>query len=128
MPINWQVSGHLWQQQWFFLVLSVVVVGRFSDKARIVEESARLGAVVASVARRHDVHPNLLHLWRRQAKRAAGADASFLPITVMAQQPSPPIAGLIDIELAGRVRVRVDAAVDEAALSRVLRVLRAMDR
>lgn len=94
-----------------------------SDKARIVEESARPGAVVASVARQHDVHPNLLHLWRRQARRAAGADAGFLPVAVLARQPSPPMAGSIEIELAGRVRVRVDAAVDEAALGRVLRAL-----
>jgi hypothetical protein len=31
--------------------------------------------------------------------------------------------GSIEIELGGSVRVRVDAAVDEAALGRVLRVL-----
>ena len=94
-----------------------------SEKARIVEESVRPGAVVASVARQHDVHPNLLHLWRRQAKQAAGADAAFLPVTVMVKQPSPAMAGSIEIELAGGVRVRVDAAVDGSALGRVLRAL-----
>lgn len=40
-----------------------------SEKASIVEESLRPGAVVTAVARRHDVHPNLLQHWRRQAKR-----------------------------------------------------------
>lgn len=40
-----------------------------SEKARIVEESLRQGAVVTAAARRHEVHPNLLHHWRRQTKR-----------------------------------------------------------
>jgi transposase len=32
------------------------------EKLRIVEASVGGGASVAEVARRHDVHPNLLHL------------------------------------------------------------------
>jgi len=39
-----------------------------AEKLRIVEESLAPAASVAEVARRHDVHPNLLHLWRRQAR------------------------------------------------------------
>jgi transposase len=39
-----------------------------AEKLRIVEESLASGASVAEVARRHDVHPNLVHLWRRQAR------------------------------------------------------------
>jgi len=95
-----------------------------SEKARIVEESLRPGAVVAAVARRHDVHPNLLHHWRRQAKRAAdgGGGLQFLPVAVTPSMPAK-TEGSIEIELAGSVRVRVDAAVDEAALGRVLRAL-----
>ena len=38
-----------------------------AEKARIVEESLVSGASVAEVARRHDVHRNLLDAWRRQA-------------------------------------------------------------
>jgi transposase-like protein len=75
------------------------------------------------VARRHDVHPNLLHHWRRQAKRAleGGQGLKFLPVTMTASV-RPKVEGSIEIELAG-ARVRVDAAVDEAALGRVLRAL-----
>ncbi len=97
-----------------------------SDKACIVEESLAPGAVVTTVARRHDVHPNLLHHWRRQAKRAldAGQGLKFLPVAVRSSvRPGSTAAGSIEIELAGDVRVRVDAAVDEAALGRVLRAL-----
>ena len=42
-----------------------------AEKARIVEESLAPEAHVAEVARRHDIHPNLLHLWRRQARTGA---------------------------------------------------------
>ena len=95
-----------------------------SEKARIVEASYGPGAVVADVARRHDVHPNLLDHWRRQAKRArdVGGGLKLLPVTVAASGNRAPASGSIEIEL-GSVRVRVDAAVDEAALGRVLRAL-----
>ena len=97
-----------------------------SEKANIVEESLRSGAAVTAVAQRHDVHPNLLHHWRRQAKRALeGSEGSkFLPVTVTAGQSGPKSAGSIEIELDGSVRIRVDAVVDEEALCRVLRALR----
>ena len=96
-----------------------------SEKARIVAASYAPGATVAEVARRHDVHPNLLHHWRRQAKRAAavGDGLKFLPVMVTAPGERASASGLIEIELGGAVRVRVDAAVDEAALGRVLRAL-----
>src|SRR3954467_14426652 len=87
-----------------------------SEKASIVEESLRPGAVVTAVARRHDVHPNLLHHWRRQVKRASegGRGLKFLAVAVTASA-RPRAEGSIEIEFAGNVRVRVDAAVDEAA-------------
>ena len=95
-----------------------------SEKASIVEESLRAGAVVTVVAQQHDMHPNLLHHWRRQVRRATdgGRGLQFLPVAVT---PSvrPKAEGTIEIEVAGSVRVRVDAAVDEAALGRVLRAL-----
>ena len=97
-----------------------------SEKASIVEESLRPGASVTAVARRHDVHPNLLHHWRRQARRAldGGQGLKFLPVAVTpAGRPGSKAEGSIEIELAGGVRVRVDAAVDEVALGRVLRAL-----
>jgi transposase len=96
-----------------------------SEKASIVEESLRPGAVVTAVARRHDVHPNLLHHWRRQARRGleGGRGLKLLPVVVAPSARSGSQAsGSIEIELAD-ARVRVDASVDEAALGRVLRAL-----
>ena len=95
-----------------------------SEKTRIVEESLQPGAVVTVVAHRHDVHPNLLHHWRRQARQASGHKLSFLPVAVASQKSKRTQgSGTIEIELAGGVRVRVDADVDEATLERVLRAL-----
>ena len=92
-------------------------------KAQIVAESVQPGAIVSAVARRHDVHPNLLYHWRRQARQAVGRRVSFLPVAVAAEKRRSPAGdGTIEIELGG-VRVRVDAGVDEAALGRVLRAL-----
>ena len=42
-----------------------------AEKLRIVEESLAPAARVVEVARRHDIHPNLLTLWRRQARSGA---------------------------------------------------------
>jgi transposase len=58
-----------------------------AEKLRIVEESLAGEASVAEVSRRHDVHPNLLHLWRRQARTGvlsvAPDDGSrFVPVAV----------------------------------------------
>jgi len=60
-----------------------------AEKLRIVEESEGGTASVAEVARRHDVHPNLLHLWRRQARMgvlsvAPGGRADFAPVVIAA--------------------------------------------
>jgi transposase len=60
-----------------------------AEKLRIVEESLAGAASIAEVARRHDLHPNLLHVWRRQARTAAlsGSPAEgsrFVPVTISA--------------------------------------------
>ena len=53
----------------------------------------------------------------------------FLPVAVTpSARPGSMAEGSIEIELAGSMRIRVDAAVDEAALGRVLRALGAVGR
>lgn len=50
-----------------------------------------------------------------------GATVRFMPVAVAASPPA--VGGSIEIELGDGVRLRVDAAVDEEALKRVLRAL-----
>ena len=57
------------------------------EKLRIVEESVAPGVSVVEVARRHDVHPNQLHLWRKQVRSgdlsiAPGPDVCFAPVEI----------------------------------------------
>jgi transposase len=66
-----------------------------AEKVRIVEES--LASRVTEVARRHDIHANLLHLWRRQARDgllSVGADkrARFVPVGVAAGNEAAALA------------------------------------
>ena len=73
-----------------------------AEKLRIVAECAVDGASVADVARRHDVHANLVHLWRRQARTgllsdAAGGGAQFAPVELAAPQS---LAGMVEADVA----------------------------
>ena len=100
-------------------------------KRAIVTEAAQAKSV-SEVARRHAIAPGLLYRWRRQLAKAdrgceQPAAVTFLPVAL----PVPPVAsppparrsGMIEIELAGGRRVRVDGAVDVGALKRIVDVL-----
>ncbi len=55
------------------------------QKRRMVEESFAPGATVAEVARLHEVHPNQLHGWRKDARlgslpMAPSPQGSFAPV------------------------------------------------
>jgi transposase len=61
-----------------------------AEKLRIVAASRSAGLSVAEFARRHDVHPNLVHAWRRQAQAgelsvAPDGEARFVPVSVAAE-------------------------------------------
>src|SRR5262245_10330139 len=105
-----------------------------AEKARIVEESLAPGASVTEVARRHDIHPNLLHLWRRQA-RLAGAAAtcrrSDVPVGVEfaavalapAERNLPVPPGTIELEFAGQARLKITGAVDPSMTTALIKAL-----
>ena len=59
------------------------------EKLRIVNDCETSGLSVAEFARQRDIHANLLHLWRRQARMGGLSGASpgevrFAPVTVVA--------------------------------------------
>lgn len=114
----------------------------YDEKVRLVEETLQRGETVCGVARRHGVAHSLLFTWRRQARQGRlGGDATpalvpveitpvAAPISSSALQPasSSPAqrvgAGIIEIELGGGCRVRVDCDVDVETLQQVLELLR----
>jgi transposase len=120
----------------------------FEEKARIVEASFAEGVSVCAIARRHGIAQGLLFTWRRQARegRLGGPDQApfFVPV-VTGLEPTPSVPaltpaaavvadiaparrsrrkmGVIEIELGGGRRVKVDREVDSDALRRVLDAL-----
>ena len=64
-----------------------------AEKLQIVEESLSSGSSVAEFARRRDIHPNLLHSWRRQMKAgelpAPDGGACFVPVAVATSSNAP---------------------------------------
>jgi transposase len=67
----------------------------------MVEESFAPGASVSEVARRHEVHPNQLHGWRKDARLGSLAivgspQGSFAPVeTAGVDQPALPAAAIV---------------------------------
>jgi transposase len=98
------------------------------EKGRIVAEAVAPGAVIAQVARRHDMTPQHLSNWIRAAKQgrlALPADDSVGFVPAIAEYGGThPIAGRSAIEIvAGSVVVRVHNGADVRVIEAILRAL-----
>ena len=102
-------------------------------KREIVAASFAPGSSVSMVARHYDVNANQVFSWRKLYRDeplvpAVPSAPQLIPVVVTAEQdavatqPST-VAETIEIDLAGKYRVRVSSGVDAAALRRVLDVL-----
>jgi len=102
-------------------------------KREIVAASYAPGSSVSIVARHYDVNANQVFGWRKRYRDSARAPAvpsapQLFPVMVTAEpgavamQPST-VAETIEIDLAGKYRVRVSSGVDARALRRVLDAL-----
>ena len=66
-----------------------------AEKLRIVNDCETSGLSVAEFARRRDIHANLIHSWRRQARtgvllRASPGEARFARVSIVAgADPTP---------------------------------------
>jgi transposase len=103
---------------------------RLEDKLRIVAELDGPGMSVAAVARRNEISRGLLYHWRRQFRKGALAERplQFVPLQIVdggvpASSAPAKGAGVMEIDLGGGRRVRVDRDVDRAALRRVIDAL-----
>jgi transposase len=110
-----------------------------AEKGRIVAQAVAPGAVVAEVARRHDLTPQQLSNWIKAAKEGRvmlpapepdgefgeATDAAFVPV-VAVQAPAAAgaeAASCIEI-VAGSVLVRVPLGADARTLAAILRAVR----
>jgi transposase len=102
-------------------------------KREIVAASFAPGSSVSMVARHYDVNANQVFGWRKRYRDdprtlAVGSAPRLIPVMVtgepdaVATRPST-AAETIEIDLAGKYRVRVGSGVEAQALRRVLDVL-----
>ena len=105
-----------------------------AEKARIVDESLAPEACVAEVARRHDIHPNLLHLWRRQARTgtlalvraddAAASEVEFAAVAVTPEERGSVVpSSVIEIEFTDGTRLRITGSAEAATVSALMKTL-----
>jgi transposase len=119
-------------------ITSVVRRRRWSDeeKGRIVAEAIVPGAVIADVARRHDLAPQQLSNWIRAAKEGqfvlpADEMPSFVPVLpVGSAQPSKAAherrSVVIEIVIA-TIKVRVPGGANARDVEAILRAVRRSD-
>jgi transposase len=101
------------------------------EKQRIVAESLSGPRLTSATARRHGLSPSQLFTWRRWAREGKlAADDSgpvFAPALIASERvvgtAADLRAGLMEIEVRGGRRVRVDGSVDVNALKRVIAAL-----
>lgn len=91
-----------------------------AEKLRIAEESYAVGARVAEVARRHGLHPNQLHLWRRQARAGClptlpGTPRFAAVAVAAAADAGAGAAGLVEIVLRNGRILRVHLGLAQIA-------------
>jgi len=117
------------------------------DKLQILKEAATSGLSIADVARRHDVVPQQIYIWRRQLLAKVKADAGvhsapplFLPVAVIGEAEAPDASqgeriadkprgtarqARIEIRCKGGRVLKVEAGIDPAVLQALIRSVEA---
>jgi len=104
-------------------------------KAEIMLEALAPGAVVSEVARRHDVRPQQLFGWLREARKSPEAPPTFVPVVIEPMEATPVAStpkrrrkrsaqGGIEVEIDG-VTVRIERGAETRTVAAVIRALKA---
>jgi transposase len=100
------------------------------QKRAVVAASLAPGAVVADVARRADISAGQIYRWRQEMRTTAAA--GFTPVLIApAESPAAPAEdgppsgteSAIEVEFAGKVRVRIPGSVPAALAVAVVKAL-----
>ena len=99
-----------------------------AEKGRIVAEAIARGAVIAEVARRHELTPQHLSNWIRAAKAgqivlSAEMAPGFVPIVVAEPSCAPAMRPMIEL-FAGSLVVRIPQGADARMVEAVVRALK----
>ena len=114
--------------------------GRGRDSSRetkwraVIGAHGRSGLTIREFCRRRKLPESAFYFWRRELRRRGGlledgegeavAAAEFVPVSLLQEGPAP-VAGRIEIELAGGQRVFLTPPVDRQSLADVLAALAA---
>lgn len=103
------------------------------EKRALVAETFLPGNSVNGVARRHQISSGMLFNWRKRFRddprwSAEPSDARLIPVVVAPERTavaarSGTASEKIEIDVAGRYRIRVSGSFEEQVLRRVLDVL-----
>ena len=104
-------------------------------KAEIMLEALAPGAVVSEVARRHDVRPQQLFGWLREARKSPEAPPTVVPVVIEPMEATPVAStpkrrrkrsaqGGIEVEIDG-VTVRIERGAETRTVAAVIRALKA---
>ena len=111
-----------------------------TEKLRIVEESLGAGISVVEFARQRDLHPNLVHTWRWQARKgylaeSSSGEAHFAPVAMVpAAEGMRPLASerncsaVVELVLRNGRVLRLPENVTPAHAARLADVLEAGGR
>jgi transposase len=111
------ITGAEWRRRWFA-----------EQKRTIVAENLAPGAIVNEVAGRTDVGPGQIYRWRQEFRTVAGGFAQGLiePPEMAATQAADGVAcgePAIEVEVAGKVRVRIPGSVPAGLAAAVVKAL-----
>jgi transposase len=91
------------------------------QKRAIVAESLAPGAVVREIARRAEIGTGQIYRWRRELGAGKGfAQVVLAPVGGDARCPAAPA---IEIEFAGKARMRIPASIPAGLASAVVKAL-----
>ena len=97
------------------------------QKRSIVAESLAPGAIVSEVARRADVYPGQIYRWRNEFRTVADGFAQVLiaPPEPVLEAADGATGGepAIEVEFAGKVRVRIPGSVPTDLAAAVVKAL-----
>ena len=95
--------------------------GSAAEKERLVTASFEPGASVSAVAREAGIHPGQLYGWRRRFRAPVG----FAAVQIASQAGPVDLAnpGIIEIEFAAGIRLRIKGAVDAVTLAAAIATL-----
>ena len=92
------------------------------DQSRIVTAAFAPGATVSAVARQYDVATSVIYRWRHQQR---SGEPGFAKVVVTPDQAATLPSGpqMVEVEIAGKLRVRIPANTPPALAAAILKAL-----